>query len=145
MSQEAAESTTLAGTLLTRAERDETVTITTGAAAFRGRLNLVTTRLCVLELEGRQAAVALIPTSAIRAVEGNDGNIADDRVPAADTDLGAILAAVAGDRPSVCVKLNGGAEVSGTLLHVGQDVLAVRHRASVTHVPLGAVAACVLQ
>ncbi|MDP9074581.1 MAG: hypothetical protein M3N98_10490 [Actinomycetota bacterium] len=151
--QQAGESTTLLGVLLSLAESGSAVTVRTAAGTYTGTLDHVATGLCALELDGGTGRMALIAISAITAVEGDHGQLADDRSPELVLDLAATLAGLAGDRPMVELHLAGGSKVAGTLTAVGTDVLTVRRGpgrnrgpdgAAVVHVPLSAVSACVL-
>jgi hypothetical protein len=138
--QQAAESSTMAGVLLSLAERDGAITIRCGAWTHDGRLRRVTAALCVMELA---QGIALVPTASITAVEAPDA-IADDRLPAAGVDLAAALAAVVAERPAVRLLLRDGTEVAGNLADLGNDVAVVRLTSSVATVRLSAVASCIL-
>jgi hypothetical protein len=147
LGQQAAESTTLLGVLITLAESESVVTVRAAGRPFAGRVGQVTTSFCTVDLTTPAGSVALIPVPAIIAVEGGRGDIADDRVPQAGAGFPALLAAVAAGRPPVELFVSDGAAVAGALVNVGVDVVSVRQHGlptSVVHIPLGAITACVL-
>jgi hypothetical protein len=138
--QLAAESTTLAGVLLTLAETDAPVTLRCGPWVHRGRLRSVTSPLVILD--GADGLVVL-PMDSVTAVEALAG-VADDRVPSAGPDLGTFLASLVPERPRIRLQLGDGGEVTGRLLEMGKDVVRVRLTASVATVRLSAVVDCIL-
>jgi hypothetical protein len=141
--QQLAESATLCGLLLTLGERGETVTIATSGGPLTGTITNVTQRLCAMDVPS--GGIALIPIAAIGAVEARAEGITDDRVPASDLDLPAILASLVADRPPVTVHLAGGTAVSGRLTNVGVDLVTVgAATGEEVHVPIAAIAACLL-
>jgi hypothetical protein len=140
LQQLATQSTTLAGVLVTLAERDAPVTVRCGPWTHRGRLRTVTAPLVILE-EGD--GLALLPTESITVVEAAAG-VADDRIPGAGPDLGAFLASLVPERPTVRLQLSDGGEVKGQLQEMGKDVVLVRLTSFVATVRLSAVASCLL-
>ena len=147
LGRQAAESTTLLGLLITLAEAESVVTVRTTAGPFAGFLSQVTTSLCAVNLTAPAGGVALIPVPAIVSVEGGEGDIADDRAPQESVAWPAVLAALASERRSVTLYLGDGTAVAGALTNVGADVVSVRRDGeptAVVHIPLAAIAACVL-
>jgi hypothetical protein len=140
LQQLATQSTTLAGVLLTLAERDAPVTVRCGPWTHRGRLRTVTAPLVILE---GADGLALLATTGITVVEA-DAGVADDRVPGAGPDLGAWLASVVPERPAVRLQLMDGSEVTGHLEEMGKDVALVRLTSSRATVRLSAVLSCIL-
>jgi hypothetical protein len=138
--QQAAESSTMAGVLLTLAERPDPVTLRCGPWRQRGRLARVTA--AVVMLDGPEGIV-VFPTDSITAVEA-PSPVADDRTPAGGPDLAGVLAMLAPDRPAVRLLLGDGTEVVGTLTEVGKDVAVVRLTSSVATIRLSALAGVVL-
>ena len=138
--QLAAESSTLAGVLLTLAERGDEVAVRCGPWTHQGRLRSVTQALAMMESAD---AVALLTVAAVTLVEAST-EVTDDRMPEAGPDLDEVLAALAPERPAVRLQLRDGTEVAGTLLGVGKDAAQVRLTSSVATVRLSALAACVL-
>jgi hypothetical protein len=141
LGQLATESATLAGTLLTLAERGDTVTIGSGPWTHCGRLRSVTTLLAAMELPGGD--VALLPASAITVVEAT-AEVADDRLPGDGPDLAAVLASLVPERPPIRLLLADGVEVTGTLVGLGKDAVVIRLASSVATVRLPPIAACIL-
>ena len=147
LGRQAAESTTLLGLLITLAEAESVVTVRTTAGPFAGLLSQVTTGFCAVNLTEPAGGVALIRVPAIVSVEGGEGDIADDRAPQEGVGWPALLAALAAVRRRVKLYLGDGTSVAGTLTNVGADVVSVRRDhepTAVIHIPLGAIAACVL-
>jgi hypothetical protein len=138
--QQVAESSTMAGVLMSLAEGDAAVTIRCGRWTHAGRLRRVTAALCVMEQTG---GIALIPTASITSVEAPVA-VADDRAPAGGLDLAAVLAAVVAEHPPLRLQLGDGTEVAGTLVDLGKDVAMVRLTSCVATVRLSAVASCIL-
>ena len=138
--QQAAESSTMAGVLVTLAEHDGIVTLRCGPWTHRGRLRTVTEALVIVE---RSDGVALVPTQAIAAVEA-PVTVADDRTPGPGPDLPAVLAALVPERPRVRLLLGDGTSVAGTLEGVGKDVATVRLASSAVSVRLSLLAGCIL-
>ncbi|MDQ1392837.1 MAG: hypothetical protein QOF30_1814 [Acidimicrobiaceae bacterium] len=138
--QQVAESSTMAGVLMSLAEGDAAVTIRCGRWTHAGRLRRVTAALCVMEQTG---GIALIPTASITSVEAPVA-VADDRAPAGGLDLAAVLAAVVAEHPPLRLQLDDGTEVAGTLVDLGKDVAVVRLTSCVATVRLSAVASCIL-
>ncbi|MDQ6614223.1 MAG: hypothetical protein M3083_05635 [Actinomycetota bacterium] len=138
--QQEAESSTMAGILLSLAERDAPVTVRCGRWSHRGRLRTVTAALAIVE---RPDGVALLPTTSITVVEAAIV-VADDRAPGAGPALAAVLADLVPDRPRVRLQLGDGTEVAGILIGLGNDVAEVRLTSSVASVRLSAIAGCVL-
>ncbi len=138
--QLAAESSTLAGVLLSLAERDNPVTVHCGPWAHRGHLRSVTEALGIIE---RPDGVALFPIASVTQVEASTA-VDDDRLPPPGPDLPAALAALAPEHPAVRMQLGDGTEVAGTLVDLGKDVARVRLTSSVATVRLSAIASCVL-
>lgn len=140
--RQAAEATTLAGVLLALGEREVPVTIGTAGGRHRGTISSVTRALCTLENQG---ARVLIPLAAVTTIDSGVVEINDDRTPAAATDLPAVLAGLAPERPAIVVQLSDGSEVRGALVVVGSDVVGIAAPAGdVTYTPLAAIACCVL-
>jgi len=138
--QLAAQSSTLAGVLLTLAERGDAVALRCGPWAHGGRLRSVTESLAILE---GAAELVLLPTASITAVRAETA-VADDRLPPTGPDLATVLAALAGEHPRVRLQLGDGNEVAGTLLDLGKDVARVQQASGAVIVRLSALAACVL-
>jgi hypothetical protein len=141
LGQLASESATLAGILLTLAERGDTVTIRSGPWTHEGRLRSVTTALAVMELPSGD--VALLPTAAITVVEAAAA-VADDRLPGGGPDLGAVLASLVPERPPLRLLLADGMDVAGTLVGLGKDAVVLRLASSVATVRLPPLAGCIL-
>jgi hypothetical protein len=147
--QQAAESATLVGLLLDHAERRTIVTIETTGRTHTGRLLAASTGLCVLDdIDDEQYRLALVALPAITLVGGPvepPGSLGD-RVPHLRLDLAGALAGLAGDRPSVCLELQGGKRVTGVLESVGVDVIALRtdSQVGVAQLAVNAVCACLL-
>ena len=140
LGQQAAETSTMAGVLLTLAERQATVTLRCGPWSHRGGLRSVTSAVVLVELAG---ALALVPIDAITAVEAAAA-VADDRAPGAGPDLAAILADLVAERPAVRLLLGDGTDVAGALQEVGKDVAVVRVTSAFATVRLSAIVGCVL-
>lgn len=140
LQQLAAESTTLAGVLLTLAECDAPVTLRCGPWAHEGQLRTVTAAL--VTLEGRDG-LALLPTESITVVNAAVA-VADDRMPGAGADLASFLASLVPERPPLRLLLADGTEVAGRLMEVGKNVVLVALASSVATVRLSAVAGCIL-
>jgi hypothetical protein len=104
-------------------------------------LRSVTTALAVMELPGGD--VALLPTAAITVVEAAAA-VADDRLPGAGPDLGAVLASLVPERPPIRLLLADGVDVAGTLVGLGKDAVVLRLGSSVATVRLPPIAACIL-
>lgn len=138
--QQAAETATMAGVLLTLAEREAIVTLRCGPWSHRGGLRSVTSAVALVELPD---ALALVPIDAITAVEAAAA-VADDRAPAAGPDLAAILAALVAERPTVRLLLGDGTDVNGALVEVGKDVAVVRVTSALATVRLSAIVGCLL-
>jgi len=140
LQQVATQSTTMAGVLLTLAERDAPVTVRCGRWTHQGRLRTVTAPLVILQ---GGDGLALLPTSGITMVQA-DALVADDRVPSAGPDLGAWLASRVPERPAVRFQLVDGGEVSGQLEEMGKDVVLVRLPSALATVRLSAIVSCIL-
>jgi hypothetical protein len=123
MRQQATESATLAGALLDLAERRESVTIHTAFASHEGQLVAATRQLGALRLADGGAALIALP--AITAVSPLPAWPVGEREPALDLDLADVLAALAADRPSVCLELDGGKRIVGVLEAVGTELVAL--------------------
>lgn len=137
----------MAGLLLTLAERGDAVTVRIPGGPLIGSITTVTTRLCVIDLDQGPSASALVAMTAITAVEGAANDVHDDRLPTSHLDLAAVLSSLVADRPTVNLRLSDGSAVSGTLVNVGVDVVSVRsgeQSGAVIHLPVAAIAACVL-
>jgi hypothetical protein len=140
LQQLATQSTTLAGVLLTLAERDAPVTVRCGRWTHRGRLHTVTAPMVILE---GPDGLALLPTGSITVVEAGVV-VADDRVAGAGPDLGSFLASLAPERPAIRLQLGDGGDVTGHLVEMGKDAVLVRLTSSVATVRLSAVVGCIL-
>ena len=139
LGQLATESSTLAGVLVTLAERDRPVTVRCGPWTHTGRLRSATAALCIMELP----EVALIATEAITTVLAHD-MVVDDRPPTRGADLPTVLATLVARRPEVRLELIDGSDVTGRLLGLGKDTAAVALTSSIMNVRLSALACCVL-
>jgi hypothetical protein len=138
--QQARQSATMGGLLMTLAEREAPLTLRCGPWSHHGRLRSVTATLVIAEVPD---GLALLPTAAITAVE-TSVVVTDDREPSDGPDLETLLAAMALDHPPVRLLLTDGSELGGTLEELGKDVAMVRLASSVTTVRLSALAGCVL-
>jgi hypothetical protein len=139
--QQRAESSTMAGVLLTLAERDAPVSLRSGPWTHRGHLRSVTAVLATLEVPG---GLALLPIGTISVVEAPTP-VADDRQPGPGPDLAAVLAGLVPERPPVRLLLADGTHLAGVLVDVGQDIAYLRLPSSVATVRLAALAGCVLE
>jgi hypothetical protein len=143
--QQVAESATLGGLLITLAERGAAVVVGTPGRRLAGTITGVTARVCVIDLPHPPGATAVAAIDAITSIEGGPGDIHDDRVPATDHGIPVVLASVAADRPGVTVHLRDATSVAGQLANVGINVITVRRPGGpVVHVPVAAIAACVV-
>lgn len=138
--QQAAESSTMAGVLLTLAEHVDPVTVRCGPWTHRGRLRTVTEALVIVE---RPDGIALLPTTSIAALEA-PAAVADERAPGPGPDLAAVLAALVPERPRVRLLLGDETSVTGTLVGVGKDVATVRLASTAVIVRLSMLAGCIL-
>jgi len=149
--QQAAESATLAGTLVDLAERAEDVAVLTAGRTLTGRLVGVGEDAAVLADRFGVTVVALSRVLAVRVasgagragVAGRRAPASGDRVPPGPWRLVDALDTLAAERSPVRLGLAGGEVVSGDLLAVGVDVVTVAVAAGVrAHVALGAVETC---
>jgi len=139
--QAADEEALVAGVLLDLAERTDMVVVQGVAGrTHRGRVRGVGEDFVALRT-GR--AEVLLPYDAIVAIrpEGHPPGGAD-RARALDLGLAEALSALAGDRPRVLTFSRDGTGLSGELLSVGRDVLALRlaETAGTVYVPIASVA-----
>jgi hypothetical protein len=138
--QLAAESSTLAGVLLTLAERRESVTLGCGPWVHAGVLRNVTEGLTVVDSQGD---VVLVATGAVSWVE-SAVDVADDRPLGPGPDLVSALTTLAAQHPSVRLQLADGSHVAGRLVDMGKDVARVRLTSTTATVRLSAITSCVL-
>ncbi len=143
--QQAAEETSLVGTLVELAERGSTVTVhTVSGRRHHGVIAAVAADFCSVDVPGERAVhVALEAVATLRLAGGITPDAGSARRTAHDVTLAELLAGLAPERPDVSVVITGEAQpLHGQLLGVGEDVLTLRlagDPATVCHVGLGAV------
>jgi hypothetical protein len=144
--QQAAESATLAGVLLDLAERRATVTIDAAGWTHTGRALAVSTGLCLLDdLADGQDRLALVALPAVIMV-CPPVEALGDRVPDLRLDMAGALAGLAGDRPTICLEVQGGRKVTGVLENVGVDLVTLRadREGGVVQLAVNAICVCLL-
>lgn len=134
--QQAAESATLAGTLVDLSERGTTVAVTTSTHQHVGRADAVGRDFCILSpvaVSGRRPGTplgaTLVRLSALVAIRPQPGDghapAGGDRPPALALDLAGALELLAGERHPVALGTAGGEVLRGTLEAVGTDIATV--------------------
>lgn len=126
---QAAESATMAGTLVDLAERGVDVAAVIGARTLTGRLTGVGQDGFVLaEASGAATIVALARLGAVRVAGGRAGaaEATGGRAPAGTWRVSDALAALAADRSGIRLGLCGGETLTGVLVAVGADVVTVQ-------------------
>jgi hypothetical protein len=123
LAEQAGESTTLAGVLRDLGEQGATVTF--GGPAVTGTVIGLGSDFVAVSV-GHRAEV-LVPLAAVDVVRPGPQapRTWGDRVPADGRPLAAVLGDLAAQRARVCIRTRGGAEVSGTLVGAGIDVVTV--------------------
>jgi hypothetical protein len=148
---QAEEESSLAGVLLSLAERRATVVVTTAAGArHQGAVTAVGGDFAALETPaGMGTLLSLAAVADVRVVSGTDGRRSTAPTTGDGADRGAlgvrladVLAQAAGQRPRVSISA-GAVSVLGDLWAVGGDVLTVRTdgAAGVAYVGLASVSA----
>ena len=118
---------TFAGVLLDLAERGVALAVATvDGRRHRGVVQVVGADFVALRVaSGREVLVALRVIASVRTADAV--GVAGERVVTTDLRLGDVLGELAGDRARVTLfVLDPNESVSGELVSVGQDVLAVR-------------------
>lgn len=158
-------SATWTGLLVDLAERTTPVTLYVAGGKRSGRLVGVSTDFLVLDQpSGRPALVALRAVAALwsdgapppnggstdpaTAPRGPERAPSGDRGPSLQLSLGAALDTLAQEHAPVAITVEGGPDLVGALLVVGEDVLTLRPASParrLVHVPLVAVAVCELR
>lgn len=137
---QAAESGTLAGTLIDLGERRAVVSlVTTGGRSLRGTIVSLGADLVVLR--GPSNETVLVALGAVASVRTEPGTIRSigDRLLRSEATLAEVVGELAVDRPHVAIH-TGAAAVSGELRAVGLDVATlVQTDQTVAYVALGAV------
>ena len=136
--EQAAGEATWAGLLVDLAETLAQVTLGVGARQLTGILVGMGRDFCVLEQrDQRLGRQFLIPNKGIVTVWPTPGptgkgstarqsTASGSRIPHHDLSFESALAGLADDRSPVCIRIAGGAEVSGDLVGSGADLVTVR-------------------
>lgn len=156
--QQAAESATLAGTLVDLSERGTTVTVTTRSHHHAGRIDAVGRDFCILSpvtvsagRSGTPLGATVVRLAALVAVRpqptAGPAPAGGNRPPALALDLAGALELLAGERHPVALSTASGEVIRGTLEAVGTDIATLvadgTPRRHVT-VALWAIEACTL-
>ena len=146
LAAQSAATATWAGVLVDLAERAADVSAAVAGTRIQGRLVGVARDFCVIESPGGHPAV--IRLDAITELSATGGSTpGGSRPPASPLALVDVLEAAAGEASPVTLHTASGT-VTGELLALGEDVVTLRDpgpsRRQV-HVPLAAVAACILR
>jgi hypothetical protein len=142
---QAAEESTLAGTLRDAAEAGTAIALrTTAGRSHHGTVSGVGVDFCALrQASGRWVYVAWEAIASVRVEAGFRSGDAGTRLAAEDRSLVEVLAYLAPDRPRVTVGIgNTNEPVVGDLRAVGEDIATIRldgARRDVVFVRLGAV------
>jgi len=135
---QSAEAGSFAGVLVDLGEREQSLAISTlSGRTLRGVIRTIGADFVGLRgPSGEGCLVALAAIAVARAEPGAAPSLGD-RVVEVDTGLAGVLAGLAPERPWLSVHTASGEALTGSLLRVGLDVLAVRSDAGATaYVPL---------
>lgn len=143
--RQAAESGTFSGVLRDLGERRALVVVSIGQRhQVRGVIRTIGTDFVSLRTPGVGAYLVMLGAiTSVRAEPDTTASIGD-RVVQVGATLGAVLAELAAEHPTITVHTSGGDRVEGELRASGLDVVSLRTGGATTYVPLEAVSHCSL-
>lgn len=141
--RQAAESGTFAGVLRDLGERQALVVVSTADRhQLRGIIRTIGTDFVSLRTPGVGAYLVMLGAITSVRAEPDTAPSIGDRVVQVGATLGAVLAELVVDHPTITVHTLAGDHVEGELRASGLDVVSLRTGAATTYVPLEAVSHC---
>jgi hypothetical protein len=116
-----------AGVLVDLAEQAASVVIGVGRVKYTGRIVGVARDFCVVQQAGgRPTLITLTAVSAVWPRDPPAGSPAGHRQPSMALSMAGALSALAEERSRVALALEGGDQMEGELVAVGEDVITLR-------------------